>query len=202
MHRRLSVYVTVVPLSKRINAHHATLICLRLPGHAGPRGVGDSVCPALPPHVVPLSSPERASIFTDYLVTGFSVEVLAPPASPDNCGSRIKRKSKENHANNFITLLPILISRRLRNHQLKNQVPARLALGIPDPSESFSHSPSLSSVEDRRFFFLRPSPPPPLGALSPLLVSAAVRKEKAGPDVRARCRRGISRVIIPRPVSQ
>lgn len=50
---------------------------------AGPRGVGDSVCPSLPPHV-PLSSPERASIFTDYLVTGFSVEVLAPPCTLDN----------------------------------------------------------------------------------------------------------------------
>lgn len=47
--RRSSVYVTVVPLSKRINAHHATLICLRLPGRTGLCGVGDSVCPSLPP---------------------------------------------------------------------------------------------------------------------------------------------------------
>lgn len=86
VYRRLSVYITVVPLSKRINAHHATLICLRSLDRAEPYGVGDSVCPSLPPHV-PLSSPEKErAVFTDYLVTGFSVEVLAPPASLDNRG--------------------------------------------------------------------------------------------------------------------
>lgn len=33
--RRSGVYVTIVPLLKGINAHHAMLICFRLPGHAG-----------------------------------------------------------------------------------------------------------------------------------------------------------------------
>lgn len=78
-------------------------------------------------------------------------------------------------------------------------------LEIPDAPEftrSSSRSLPISSAEDRRFLIFRP-PSRFLIPSRPCSHSRGESAKPAGPRMRAaRCRRGISWVIIPGPVSQ